>query len=724
MTTGLVHFFDEARFMSGTGGITGGTVYFYYTGTTNPAPIYTDLALTIPMANPVVIAQGAIVPNIYLDPSITYRRRIVFSDTSVQDVDPIPGAPVAAGILYTPPGSGAVSRTISDKLTEFRSVKDFGAKGDGATNDTAALALAIAAQPFLRWPAGTYMVDSLPSPPAGCDWVADGQVIIKRRAASTANALVNFTGACQIKGITFDGNKAANSNPCNSVVVTSTTSFFDECKFINAKASGGYGSGFIIDQATASEDADHALWNCYAYGNDADGFAGQNVHGLEAFGNVAYSNSQHGFHFDNLDVTFTKKLFDFRVIGNYAYNNGLDGIYFGNFLATNTTSPPIYGIAGYESYRVVIEANVCRNNGAYGIAAQGYNLLVQGNICNANAQTAGYAGGILLNAYYSKADGNVVEGNLGFGIDAGGASYSLVSDNMVRGNSGTGINSGGAIAINVKNNTVIDNGGTSGRQIDVYAVETDSSGVALPDLSATAVIQGNTISVTSTNWGIFIQDGCSEPKVIDNVFLGPDPLRYLVMIAKGGVVKNNVCDAGTSRLLAPDGGGKLTVPEIFDFCYTNSATTITSIDYFSANGQVGRTGVAWIAMTSGGSGYTSSFAVTFTGGGGSGATGTAYVRNGSVVGVRMTSYGSGYTSTPTPDFSAGSGTGAAGTAQVGVPLPDFRELEIYTNTACTINRAGNPVVESPAAADLSMTARGAVRLRSIFGRWNVMSRAA
>lgn len=92
MTTGVVHFFDEARFLSGAGGSAGGTVYFYYTGTTNIAPIYADKALTIPMANPVSVAVGAIVPQIFLDPTITYRRRIVFSDSTVFDVDPIAAA--------------------------------------------------------------------------------------------------------------------------------------------------------------------------------------------------------------------------------------------------------------------------------------------------------------------------------------------------------------------------------------------------------------------------------------------------------------------------------------------------------------------------------------------------------------------------------------------------------------------------------------------------------
>lgn len=60
---------------------------------------------------------------------------------------------------YTPGGTGAVSRTAQAKLREFVSVSDFGAVGDGATDDSAAFAAAIAAHDFIFIPAGTYLVN-------------------------------------------------------------------------------------------------------------------------------------------------------------------------------------------------------------------------------------------------------------------------------------------------------------------------------------------------------------------------------------------------------------------------------------------------------------------------------------------------------------------------------------------------------------------------------------
>lgn len=66
-------------------------------------------------------------------------------------------------VTVTASGTGATSRSIASKLGDIINVKDFGAAGDGTTNDTTSISNAIAALPSaggnLFFPSGVYMVD-------------------------------------------------------------------------------------------------------------------------------------------------------------------------------------------------------------------------------------------------------------------------------------------------------------------------------------------------------------------------------------------------------------------------------------------------------------------------------------------------------------------------------------------------------------------------------------
>ncbi|MFA7277277.1 MAG: glycosyl hydrolase family 28-related protein [Pseudobdellovibrionaceae bacterium] len=75
------------------------------------------------------------------------------------------GNPVAVSLAgsmaapdFTATGTGGITRPSNDKLSEQVSVKDFGAVGDGLTNDTLAFQNALAAHKCVFVPSGTYMI--------------------------------------------------------------------------------------------------------------------------------------------------------------------------------------------------------------------------------------------------------------------------------------------------------------------------------------------------------------------------------------------------------------------------------------------------------------------------------------------------------------------------------------------------------------------------------------
>ncbi len=74
--------------------------------------------------------------------------------------------------------------------------------------------------------------------------------------------------------------------------------------------------------------------------------------------------------------------------------------------------------------------------------------------------------------------------------------------------------------------------------------------------------------------------------------------------------------------------------------------------------------VTAITLTNGGTGYTSVPGVTITGSSGSGATATAVISGGQVTKINLTNGGSGYTSTPTVSIAGGNGSGATASATI------------------------------------------------------------
>lgn len=126
--------------------LAGGLLYTYVAGTTTPETTYTTSAGNVANANPVVLNSAGRVPSgeIWLTVGVSYKFVLKDSDNVlIGTYDNVPASPDASLVTYTPAGAGAVTTTVQAKLRQTVSVQDFGAVGDGTTNDYAAWSAAV-----------------------------------------------------------------------------------------------------------------------------------------------------------------------------------------------------------------------------------------------------------------------------------------------------------------------------------------------------------------------------------------------------------------------------------------------------------------------------------------------------------------------------------------------------------------------------------------------------
>ena len=187
--------------------LAGGKVYTYDAGTSTPRQTFQDAAGTTPNAHPVILdARGE--ATIFWNG--TYKVILKdASDVTIWTVDQIATPEVAgaaaavSAAIYSDlastasgqgdaliavkySGTGSVARTQHDKNAESVSVKDFGAVGDGVTDDTAAIQAALTANTNVFIPAGTYKITAAIS--------LDGLNYRELVGSSRDGVTLNYTG--------------------------------------------------------------------------------------------------------------------------------------------------------------------------------------------------------------------------------------------------------------------------------------------------------------------------------------------------------------------------------------------------------------------------------------------------------------------------------------------------------------------------------------------------
>jgi len=293
---------------------------------TNPVVAYFDAALTIIAAQPLRTINGYVSSagtpaQIYVDAA---DFSILVQDSKGSMVYNFPsGTGIGANacaLTYSPPFTGGVPYPVCQKLDQYVSVKDFGATGDGVTNDTAAIQAAANTGGTLYFPDGTYEITHV-------DLSSNTQLI-----GESWNTIIHQISGTNPRPGSVDGmfvmNLANSQTPIKDVSFRNIQFRMDLPTGIYTPADeqshvilGGHTQNIIVD-------------NCYFYGWRGDAiFVGSQMSGVGVPTNYAAQNTTiTNCQFDGINNTCRQGITGGSVDGLYISNN-----YFVN--TTNATMP-------------------------------------------------------------------------------------------------------------------------------------------------------------------------------------------------------------------------------------------------------------------------------------------------------------------------------------------------------------------------------------------------
>lgn len=609
----------------------------------------------------------------------------------------VPGLP--GGALVATASGASTSRTIDALVSNAVSIEDFGAKGDGVTDDSTALLAAIASGAPVRLGAKTYAIaGECDIAGATCTLLGvPGLTILTRPAQSKlgtsgAAAWISISATTLfMDGIIFDANATITVNTFSVLIQAACTkSLVTKCLFKNAQgSSNGSGLTYLASDPAVTQ---HHIDNCEFTANAAEGFFAQALDGLSITNCRAHDNGGDGIHVDSQDTSFVLKIRTLHVLGNTCWNNNC-GILVGNFNATNINVTPFtFGNSNPDVLGAVIVGNNCFTNRLYGIFISGRNILVSGNLCTNNSSIAASGAGILCDTGFCKVTGNMISGASAFGIDCGGSINTEVDSNYING-ALVGLNIGGGQNCTARGNFLQD---CTAVAVAVQNVESNGSGDNFGLACTNLSIIGNWINYSGNVVGILIRDGAQNILVVDNIIVGNVGANLTDAISPFTdtvIIRNNLLNFTPSWPVNPvsvNGVYTLTVPDIVD-AVSISQSTMPVASIVTSQASLAEGQITFAKVVSGGTGYTTA-TVSFSGTG-TGAEATAWVSGGKVIGIQMSSFGSGY-GPGTIVIISGNGSGAAATAQVGLPVLQNRQFTIDCLAATTFAASGASPTQS------------------------------
>jgi hypothetical protein len=226
--------------------LSGGKIYTYGAGTTTPAVTYTSNTGATPNSNPIILDSAGRPPaEIWLTSGLNYKFVIKTStDVDIRTYDNISGgsdnSAVMADLANTSDIAkgdalvgfkqanssgvlgGATAATVHSKLQDVVSVRDFGAVGNGSTNDAAAFAVASANGGFYI-PPGTYRIGTNTALTSPVSFAPGAKIVVDNGVTFT---FVGTQTAVPVQAFGAVGNGTTNDSPAFQAAINSGAPVF------------------------------------------------------------------------------------------------------------------------------------------------------------------------------------------------------------------------------------------------------------------------------------------------------------------------------------------------------------------------------------------------------------------------------------------------------------------------------------------------------------------
>jgi len=369
-------------------------------------------------------------------------------------------------VSYTPAGTGAVATTVQTKLRESVSVKDFGAVGDGVTDDTAAIQAAIdyaeANAKVIYFPTGTFSVSTL-SITNGIRGISCDGIIKGQGSAAVATIVIGSDGS-GVSNAVFNLRMDQSSGDLVAVkaydIVGCT---FNQCEI--------YG---FINSASTNHYAFWCIGPCLRNTFINNRITLYNLPTQRGFGIALYGPQGNA-------------IFGGFFTGAFVPSNTPASE---NIISNNTIIDGSYAISIQYSEQCIINANYCRNQNHRSVYCA---VGSQRNIISNNQFVDFLSTAVLLgyNAWYNVVSGNSCYISTGLGGEAAinintGSSYNLISNNTIKSSTNYGIYMGADMRSNVVQGNYISNHylAAIGLDNDFIAVRPANSSYSRPNYGA------------------------------------------------------------------------------------------------------------------------------------------------------------------------------------------------------------------------------------------------